>query len=73
MWKVLKEHTHVFTHNFLKYSTDLISLESPKVSAFQNLLRIENRLNIKKGMSKNVQDHFELLSIPLTYMALQPL
>ena len=46
-------------------------VEKPSVSAFQNFLRIENQLNIKKVMSKNVQDHFELLSTPLTYMVLQ--
>ena len=43
----------------------------PYVSAFQNFLQIENRLNVKKVRSTNVQDHFELLSTPLTYMALQ--
>ena len=42
-------------------------------SAFQNFFRIENQLNIKKVMSKEVYDHFELLSTPSTYIVLQPL
>ena len=29
-------------------------VEKPSVSAFQNFLRIENRLNIKKVMGRNV-------------------
>ena len=29
-------------------------VEKPSVSAFQNFLRIENRLNIKKVMARNV-------------------
>ena len=29
--------------------------EKPSVSAFQNFLQIENRLNIKKVMGRNVQ------------------
>ena len=45
----------------------------PYVSACQNISWIENRLNIKKVMSNDVYDHFELLSTPLTYIALQPL
>ena len=35
------------------YSNDGM-VEKPSVSAFQNFLRIENRLNIKKVMGKNV-------------------
>ena len=35
------------------YSNDGI-FEKPSVSAFQNFLRIENRLNIKKVMGRNV-------------------
>ena len=35
------------------YSTDGM-VEKPSVSAFQNFLRIENRLNIKKVIGRNV-------------------
>ena len=35
------------------YSTDSMA-EKPWVSAFQNILRIENPLNIKKVMGRNV-------------------
>ena len=49
------------------------NIHSIWVSAFQNFFRIENWLNIKKVMSKDVQDHFELLSTPLTYIALRAL
>ena len=35
------------------YSIDGM-VEKPLVSAFQNFLRIENWLNIKKGMGRNV-------------------
>ena len=35
------------------YSTDGM-VEKPQVSAFQNFLRIENPLNIKKVMGRNV-------------------
>ena len=35
------------------YSSDGM-VEKPSVSAFQNFLRIENRLNIKKVMDRNV-------------------
>ena len=35
------------------YSNDGM-FEKPSVSAFQNFLRIENRLNIKKVMGRNV-------------------
>ena len=33
-------------------------VEKPSVSAFQNFLQIENRLNIKKVMGKNVWIYF---------------
>ena len=39
------------------YSNDGM-VEKPSVSAFQNFLRIENRLNIKKVMGKNVWMYF---------------
>ena len=43
-------------------SIDIYSIngmvEKPSVSAFQNFLRIENRLNIKKVMGKNVWIRF---------------
>ena len=32
----------------------------PQVSAFQNFLQIENRLNIKKVMSKNVMSPYSI-------------
>ena len=32
-------------------------VEKPKVSAFQNFFRIENPLNIKEAMSKNISDN----------------
>ena len=32
----------------------------PQVSAFQKILRIENRLNIKKVMSKNVMNPYNI-------------
>ena len=48
-------------------------VEKLQVSAFQKFFGIENQLNIKKVMSKDIQDHFELLSTPLTYKTLQPL
>ena len=46
-------------------------VEKPSVSAFQNFLRIENRLNIKKVMGRNVWMHFVLAA--LTYIALNAL
>ena len=36
-------------------------VEKPLVSAFQNFLRIENRLNIKKVMGRNVWMCFVLM------------
>ena len=33
-------------------------VEKPSVLAFQNFLRIENQLNIKKVMGRNVWMHF---------------
>ena len=45
----------------------------PEVSAFQNFFWIENQVNIKNVMSKDVYEHFELLLTPLTCIALQPL
>ena len=46
-------------------------VEKPSVSAFQNFLRIENLLNIKKVMGRNVWMHFVLAA--LTYIALNAL
>ena len=46
-------------------------VEKPSVSAFQNFLRIENRLNIKKVMGKNVWMCF--VSTVSTYIALNAL
>ena len=37
-------------------------VEKPSVSAFQNFLRIENRLNIKKVMGRNVWMCFVLIA-----------
>ena len=41
------------------YSIDSM-VEKPSVPAFQNFLQIENRLNIKKVMDRNVQMCFVL-------------
>ena len=42
-------------------------IEKPSISAFQNFLRIENQLNIKKVMGRNVDvfciDCFDIYSI----------
>ena len=46
-------------------------VEKPSVSAFQNSLQIENRLNIKKVMDRNVWMCF--VSTALTYIALNAL
>ena len=46
-------------------------VEKPSVSAFQNFLWIENRLNIKKVMGRNVLMCFVLTA--LTYIALNAL
>ena len=46
-------------------------VEKPLVSAFQNFLRIENWLNIKKVMDRNVRICFVLNA--LTYIALNAL
>ena len=46
-------------------------VEKPSVSAFQNFLRIENWLNIKKVMGTNVWMCFVLAG--LTYIALNAL
>ena len=46
-------------------------VEKPLVSAFQNFLRIENWLNIKKVMDRNVWICF--VSNALTYIALNAL
>ena len=46
-------------------------VEKPLVSAFQNLLQIENQLNIKKVMGRNVWMCFVLTA--LTYIALNAL
>ena len=68
----VKSSVVAFTQQYIQ-SQKWIGSSQYRVSAFQNFLWIENPLNIKKVMSKNVQDHFKLLSTPLTYMALQPL
>ena len=44
-------------------------VEKPSVSAFQNFLRIENRLNIKKVMDRNVWMCF--VSTVLTYIVFE--
>ena len=36
------------------YIVLMVWMKKPSVSAFQNFLRIENRLNIKKVMGRNV-------------------
>ena len=46
-------------------------VEKPLVSAFQNFLQIENQLNIKKVMGRNVWMCF--VSSALTYIALNAL
>ena len=46
-------------------------VEKPSVSAFQNSLQIENQLNIKKVMGRNVWVCF--VSTALTYIALNAL
>ena len=46
-------------------------VEKPSVSAFQNFLQIENLLNIKKVIGRNVWMCF--LSITSTYIALNAL
>ena len=46
-------------------------VEKPSVSAFQNFLQIENWLNIKKIMGRNVWMCF--VSAGLTYIALKAL
>ena len=46
-------------------------VEKPSVSAFQNFLRIENWLNIKKVMGRNVWMCF--VSTALTYIELNAL
>ena len=46
-------------------------VEKPSVSAFQNFLRIENPLNIKKVIGRNVWMCF--FSTALTYIALNAL
>ena len=46
-------------------------VEKPSVSAFQNLLQIENQLNIKKVIDRNVWMCF--VSTALTYIALNAL
>ena len=46
-------------------------VEKPSVSAFQNFLRIENQLNIKKVMGRNVWMCF--VSTASTYIALNAL
>ena len=52
------------------YSIDGM-VEKPSVSAFQNFLQIENRLNIKKVMGRNVWMCF--VSTALMYIALNAL
>ena len=52
------------------YSIDGI-VEKPLVSAFQNFLQIENRLNIKKVMGRNVRMCF--VSTVSTWIALNVL
>ena len=46
-------------------------VEKPSVSAFQNFFQIENWLNIKKVMDRNVWMCF--ISPPSTYIALNAL
>ena len=46
-------------------------VEKPPVSAFKNFLWIENQLNIKKVMGRNVWMYFVLTA--LTYIALDAL
>ena len=46
-------------------------IKNPLVSAFQNFLQIENRLNIKKVMDRNMWMCFVLTA--LTYIALNAL
>ena len=46
-------------------------VEKPSVSAFQNLLQIENQLNIKKVIVRNLWMCF--VSTALTYIALNAL
>ena len=46
-------------------------VKKPLVSAFQNFFQIENRLNIKKVMGRNVWMCFVLTA--LTYIALNAL
>ena len=52
------------------YSIDGM-VEKPSVSAFQNVLQIENQLNIKKVMGRNVWMCF--VSTASTYIALNAL
>ena len=52
------------------YSIDGM-VEKPSVSAFQNFFRIENWLNIKKVMGRNVWMCFVLTA--LTYIAMNAL